>query len=443
MKKKYLLGLLPALLALSACNGLSQPEKEQKNILLEDTLAHDEIFDGKAFEERSLAPQKLLSTRSMSDPDPVEHPDNDPVIGVQSFVDGDYVSFRFVAAVSFTTGAEGNLGPTTASWRRTVSKVTTTNTETGAYTLTYPKDTADFAVTKAYLSLSASGGSYSIGQFNEAHGNSSYTHFVVYTLRNVPIVANEDYYVCAYLTLSDGVSLVTKAIAVNSRQSLKATHDRYLGAFFLTGSFTDTPVMATSSRSTMDSDARATFEGIRMSKNQRFVLNEFYDTKLYVKGSSTQLTGNGTGTYFELSNGQLNSKLDGLFTYTLTYWNSEAIETSCTSVKRKLYVRMEIDGWWDKDALLFVYAYGTGGDHWFKVGNEISNKYYQTLDEIDYKDYQSLIIARINPSYPNGSWDGNWGQTDGYSIPLDNKNCAFVYGELTQHTACSINVANL
>ena len=56
MKKQLLLGFLPALLVLSACNGGGQV-KEKYDDLLEDTLAHEEIFDQ---QEQGLAPRRLL-----------------------------------------------------------------------------------------------------------------------------------------------------------------------------------------------------------------------------------------------------------------------------------------------------------------------------------------------------------------------------------------------
>ena len=440
MKKKFLLAIIPALLAMSSCTYMQSATAIKGNELLEDTLAHEELFDNVEFEARSLLPKRIVD-------DPVEHPDNDPVIGVQSFVNGDYVSFRFVAAVAFSNS---NLGPTNASWTRTVSKVTTTNTTTGAYTLTYPKDTDDYEVTKAYLSLSAAGEPYTIEQFNEAHGGTEYTHFVVYTLRNVPIAENEEYYVCAYLNLSDGVSLTTKAVAVNSRRTLKVTHDRYLGAFFLTGSFTDVPVKATTSRASGDADVRATFNGIRLSKDQRFVINEFYNTKLYVKGSSTQTSGSGSGTYFEVSDNQLKAKLDGTFTYNFSYKNSEALETSCTRVVRPIYLYITTTDWFTSNALTKLYAFGyTGPDSskveaWLELESvTISGKtYLKTVLDVDTDVYKTVIVVRIDPDFNNHSsddpWDYKWSQTSNLDLHYNDEDCAYVYGNIWSSVDSSI-----
>ena len=42
MKKRLFLGLLPAILVLGACSGVGI--KEEKNLYVEDTLTHEEIF---------------------------------------------------------------------------------------------------------------------------------------------------------------------------------------------------------------------------------------------------------------------------------------------------------------------------------------------------------------------------------------------------------------
>ena len=108
MNKKALLVVLPALLVLSACQ--IGPKSKDNNIFLEDTLAHEELFGGVDFCGVNTNIRKV---------DPVEHPDNDPTIGIQSQQEeGNKVSFRFVAAVSI---APENLESTVANWTRTVS----------------------------------------------------------------------------------------------------------------------------------------------------------------------------------------------------------------------------------------------------------------------------------------------------------------------------------
>ena len=184
MKKKILLAVLPALLVLSACQ--AGPKAKDNNLFLEDTLAHDEIFGNVALEARSLQPRRLGE-------DPVEHPDADNfAIGVQSQVENTgYISFRFVAAVRF---ASSELDPTQAVWSR---KVSYTNGNAKKVFGTFPSTTA-------YTKISNGGSAYTIDDYNSAHeltGDNQFTHFVVYTLRNVPVDSN-DYYVSTYLTLS-------------------------------------------------------------------------------------------------------------------------------------------------------------------------------------------------------------------------------------------------
>ena len=49
MKKKLFLGLIPAILALSACAGAAPEDKaDEANVFLEDTLLHEELFEQSA-----------------------------------------------------------------------------------------------------------------------------------------------------------------------------------------------------------------------------------------------------------------------------------------------------------------------------------------------------------------------------------------------------------
>ena len=95
MKKRFLLGILPALLALSSCTFMESATVVKGNEFLEDTLAHDELFAG----QRALQPKRAIGD--------IENPDtdSDPAIGIQSIVQDGKVSFRFVAAVAFDTCA--------------------------------------------------------------------------------------------------------------------------------------------------------------------------------------------------------------------------------------------------------------------------------------------------------------------------------------------------
>ena len=386
MKKRFLLAVLPALLVLSACQ--AGPKNKDNNIFLEDTLAHDEIFGAEKLEDRALMPRRLGD-------DPVVHPDNDPSIGVQSKIEDGKVSFRFVAAVTFS---ESNITPTNAVWTRTVSS------PDGQ---TFPKDTGSFGCTTAYTKLSNGGSPYLIDDFNNAQNpKTSFTHFVVYTLRNIPLDSYSDYYVCAYLTLSGegGLNQRTKAVAISVDQSKKYTHDPFLGVSFVTGTFGGNPgvVNATSIRTSEDDDNKAEFKNLSLSENDTFVINEFYNTKLYVKGASK--FGGNSSYYFANNNGSIKANFAGK--YNLFLNKSDEIHTTASDVVRPLYVSLKNVSWWTGDsAWTAIYAFNnsTNVHHWYKTS--ASGNYLVSSAAINPTIYDQIIVVRMKSESSNKQED--------------------------------------
>ena len=397
-------------MALSACNGRGLNEGENKNIFLEDTLAHDEIFNIRESGNRELMPRRA---------DPVVHPDSDASIGVQSFEEGGNVHFRFVAAVTFT---EENIAPTVAEWRRTVSSPDGTS---------YPKDTDDIPCTTAYKKISNGGSAYSIDDFNEDNGT-SYTHFVVYTLRNIPLATYGSYYVSAYLHLSGtgGVNQITKAIAIRVDQEEKYTYVNDVGKYFLTGSFTSTPIMPTAVRPGGENTNIAEFDtGYDLDVNDTAVINEFYDTKLFVHGYS-QRTGSETPYYFSNNNDQLKAKYKGNYKFFLT--GSNGVASWGQNVVKPLYVYTKDFSWWGAEGRftgIWAFNNTTSVSDWFEV--EESGNYLVTKVNIDPTIYAGIDVVEMKSSatYADKStwWSNKNNQTSDTGIPHNNLNdCAYI-----------------
>ena len=178
MKKAFLL-ILPALLALSAC---SAGPKKADDVLLEDTLAHEELF-GEVGESLDLRVRRLENeseepTRSLSA----------PAIGVQYLHENNKYAIRYVAAISDLS--------VTAVWTRNICQSNGTRLKT---------ENSQIPVTTAYTALSAAGG--------VAVPESGY--YVVYTVRNIP-ESDVNSYLFAYLTLTQGENSV-KSLARVSR----------------------------------------------------------------------------------------------------------------------------------------------------------------------------------------------------------------------------------
>ena len=353
MKSKNLLFLLPALLVLSSCQAVPQANNLKEDILIEDTLAHDEIF-GNDFIGRKIAPNKLGD-------DPVSHPDSDAAIGVQTKVDDkgtvstadDLISFRFVAPVKFE---EGQLAPTTAVWTRTVSKPDGSE---------YPMDTATYECTEAYTQLEEGAGVYTIAQFNEAQEpDTDYTHFVVYTLRNIPLETYGDYFVSAYLTLSGegGVNQVSKAVVSTvNPATYQAAYVAADGHYYLDGTFNGTPgiIPATSVRADGN---KANFNNLDLVAGDTFVIKEFYNSKLYVHSFAEMATYDGNdkiASCFEADgSGNVKVKESKGGSYDL-YFNSSnrlyTAENAPYGVHNGYYIKGSMNSW-AQDAAYEMYS---------------------------------------------------------------------------------------
>lgn len=395
MKKKYLIAILPALLVLSSCQAAPKAEVLKEDIFIEDTEAHDEIF-GNDLGGRKIAPYKIN--------DPVTNPDSDVSIGVQTLVDqkgtpadssDDTVSIRFVAPVTF---GEGQLAPTNAVWTRTVSKPDGSE---------YPKDTGNIPCSKAYTQLeNGDHSAYTIAQFNEDH-STAYTHFVVYTLRGIPLEEYSNYYVCAYLSLSGtgGVELTTKAVAISVDQT-KALAFNSANGYFAMSVNGGEPVEATS----YGGGNLATFSNVELNSDDVVRISGFKNTKFYVYGND-KLRGEVSAYNLENSSDVFSAKYKG--TYTFFVNSDNEVWTSVRNVVRPLYIRLDYvsdNFWFNADAVTRLYAFKKNGNElvrekWFDVSEDVEHKYYVTTEDVDPTLYDYVIVARLNPSNSSDWWN--------------------------------------
>ena len=413
MKNKYFLGVIPALLVLSACNGGAQKEQANyKNDFLEDTLAHEEIFGSV---EEGLAPRRLsgpnFSTLSFEDPvlDPELNPDvtnEHPTIGVQTFYNEaeNKVSFRFVAAVHFDDADAREA--TNAVWTRSVSKA-----DCSAYPLDADVTPAPECTT-AYKKLSNDGGAYTIEKYNSDHGGTGYTHFVVYTLRNIDLskYAGSDYYVSAYLSLSGAVGDVSsKAIAIRFDRNKKYSYAHDVGTGFIEGTFSGTPTVIEKTAVENDSNA-ASFKNRTIAKGDTFIIKAFDGTKLKIRNASNFTgDGNNSGYYFSAEDGKMKATYTGSFDLYLN--SSHQIYTTALSLTRKIYVSLA-DGsvnWWEGTGIFTaLYAYVDGGAaHWYEL-ESLGDHLYVTKQEINTATYNRAIVGRIDTSVENDDSTGWW-----------------------------------
>ncbi|MBE6136271.1 MAG: starch-binding protein [Erysipelotrichaceae bacterium] len=197
--KKLLLTLVPALMLLGSCAG-AQPQVEN-GLFHEDTLAHEEIFgniqDGlKKVRKNAINPG---------------YP-GVPTIGVQTKEADGKISLRFIAAVKLT-----DLTSTSASWTRRMYD------EDGDVFVVNGQEKAVIECTKAYTSVYNNNVEYDMSAFDEEQGlaeASGYTHFLAYTILNIPKTTYKDYFLNAYLTLNGVKTDMLATLVDQSKQFL-------------------------------------------------------------------------------------------------------------------------------------------------------------------------------------------------------------------------------
>lgn len=258
MNKKVLLLFVPTLLALSSCGQVKRSETYTqtnnatvKGRFIEDTELHEELFG----EMGELKVRKSFT--------PIDS--SIPAIGIQTKVDNngtveeedDLVSLRFVAAIEIT----GDLQDATAVWTRAMF-----DTSGNAF-----KASANKASTSAYTSIATLGEPYTIQDYNNASGG-HYTHFVAYTMRDIPLVDYSDYYFTAYLTLNDGGETISRVAATTINQNTSFSFDKDDNGYFAIKKTNGGYETLTKDDFDDEGNYHAQFEGVSFEINDSFLV---------------------------------------------------------------------------------------------------------------------------------------------------------------------------
>ena len=326
MKKKILLFALPFLMALSSCSGVYVAPKER--IMIEDTLAHDEIFGESSPLELRVPKKELGGNPSMLDRAL-------PAIGVQYQENGDNISIRFVAAIDI---GDGDINDFKAVWKRTFYW---SDNSVG-------KSEDDFESNKAYVSLNNKESVYSISDFNGLSG--TYDYFVVYTMRNIP---KETYKWCrlnAYLELNDGAAY-SKVLSTTVDGAFSFVFEHDSENYFLTGTIDGIQQDVAQHDPTLGDGNTASFIA-DIAEGDSFLLVHKTNSEFRVFGGSDLGTEGDTPTYFEQGDGKIKAKsgVNGNFAF---YLNSDKLWSSTPLVAgpKGYYVRGDAAQGWDNFTL--------------------------------------------------------------------------------------------
>lgn len=441
MKKKLFFGLLPALLVLTSCQAAPKVDKEVKpqpipeeQQFLEDTDAHDEIF-GNSVLAGHLGTRKLPSVPEVA-------PDSSiPTLGVQ-YNDSTpgYVSIRFVAAIKIadydgdSDVDEEDLAEVNVYWERVIFKNDGTTYKV--------RNDLPINSTKVYTSLAAAKDVeddgvpdtvYTIENFN-TEKSMDYTHFAVYTIRNIPTSCS-DYYIQVNVTTEDPVNsqVISPLLTTSVDRKTQFVVDGFDIGYNLVKK-TSTGFQTVNPAAEPGEGNLAKFENVSLNANESIAVIYCYVDFVDLGGGamrpdfSTEIfkvfnyddKGENGSYFFATEEGM--AKVNFKATYTFQFTTGEKINVSATNIVRKLYVSLADSSvsWWEGEGVftaLFAYVYGVGG-HWYTL-TKVSDHLYVTDEVVDPTVYNRVIIGRIDNSIKNTDsttwWDSGkvYNQTQG------------------------------
>lgn len=456
MKKNIFLGLLPALLVLASCQAAPkvEPKAELENII-EDTEAHDEIFG-----ESKLVGN--LGIRKAYDGD-VEVPEDTgvayPNLGIQTKkgngADGiadtadDTISIRFVAAIQVGDVnldgdiTDADLAATTVSWRRTIFK------NDGTVSIA----SADKASTKAYTSLAApddveddgiADNILTIEEFNAAKLGRSYTHFVVYTMLDLPLTYG-NYYTVVDVSVNGGGSEI---LATTIDQTTQFVFEPYVNAHPLNNHYFAIKKSA-SGFDVIDPAATpgdgnfARFEGASFDANDSFVIVHRVVGALGSNSDIFKVYG-----FDQLRRGAqflpkvadsnfIKASGTGSYNLYLTDFNQiYAVTPDSAKASGKYYFKPG-SSWTEASPRYALYVYNDSAktEDWFYL-EEVGSTGVYSCAAFSAITWPNCIFCRMDPGNLTNGWSQKWTQTKNLSTD-DEGNIFYVNNDAS--TAGNVN----
>lgn len=397
MKKRLFLGLFPALLVLASCQ--ATPKIEPKAVLdniVEDTEAHDEIFG------QSKDGFYQIGVKKLDIPLTPDQDDSIPAIGIQSKVDDndtpsnpmdDTVSIRFVAAVKLADSASASV-----VWTRTMY-----NNDGSVFT---GKEEKNYPSTKAYQTIAAANANESdpepdvltIEAFNAAPRNTAYTHFVVYTMTNIPLVAYGNCFLNAYVTVNDSVS--SKELAARIDRGIILSFDKDQTGFFLVD---DEKKVVQVDESIKGSNLAAFSTDLNC--DGYFSIVEKEDSFFKVHDPSVEDEDDSSYFVFRDSDiRRIGVAVGASYELFLSSTNELSVVASGTFV-RYVYLDITEVSWWGEDRKAALWSWGgTEPASWIELEEVDPYKLWMTEIPIDPREYNLFCVADVKKDR-TPSWD--------------------------------------
>ena len=423
MKKRILLALLPAAMALAACSGI-QSSPKQANLMLEDTVAHEEVF-GAADEIGDLRVTRM-------NPSKRDFPADFIKMGYQiKFDEGgegtadDKISIRFIAAIK-----DSNVK---AFWHRGFAQP---NGYEGANVGTELVPNWRFKLndavvnesTKIYSALNNGGGSSITANVGDYDG---YEGFIIYSLLNIPYETYKDSYLGAYVEVVDPADefstqkskflavKVEKEDADHSKNAF-AVPSTYLGKHFLQGTINGSVQSVLEDETIQGTNNYASYSDLDLLADDSF-------GSYYLSTEHFQLFGhsnffNESASYFEASSlvGYNKPYKAGNYTLFVSAGSGEPKqhENCVYAVPNDVDVTFTFtpsENWKDAGAVFYLYGFNDSGDPgWYKFTETGEAGVYSI--RVEHWSFTKLIYVRKNPSNDEGSWTGKWNQSGNIDV---------------------------
>ena len=406
MKKKLLLIALPALMVLSGCShaSIKPVEKEVLSdaVMLEDTVAHDDLFGGINLNIRKLGEPE--GDPAGDDPSWTKM----PKIGVQfSDVykgderDGegeptgnkvDYRAVRYVAAIADTVGM-------TATWTRGVS----TKEGSPVRALTGGKVSST-----RYSELNNGGDPKSAT--SEGTG---YEKYVVYTMYDIP-VAQADSYIVAYLTLSDGVheAVKSKAVASQIDGGHPFSFSSDTNGYFIHGTINNTAnitqaIDSALSEKDIEDENKAKKTGLTLKAGDSFALFQFTSSEFHYFSNSEAYDSyclvDDEAVGFE-NNSKV--RVAGKYTFFVNKDTEYGLSPE-QNINAEIYFK---PGVWSADsARIYIWRVDRSEAGSWLASSSVTDGIYKF--DLDIAQYPKFIFVRLN-SAGEIDWGIKWNQTD-------------------------------
>lgn len=392
MRRKYLLTIIPAFMILSACAGagVKQEMVQLEPEMVEDTLAHEELF-GQGSQALKLTPYR----------DPVVPSDpslKQPAVGVQYKADeGDTYAIRYVAAIAALD--------VEATWTRGICD------KNGNQQKANEGKLVEKEVTCAYSAVSADSGSGDAYTTPESV-DSDFHYFVVYTLRKVP-AEQLDSYLFAYLTLEKGGNSV-KSMARISRISggNTFTFDTDSGlSYFIQGTISGVANQVAAIDGEPSVDNWAQKEDLTLAANDQFGLFKYGGDHFQCFGYDQLRRG---AQFLPKVDNKNYIKASGAGVYKLYLTKSNEIHIVAPDSAKgsaKLYFKPGTS-WTDASPryALYVYNDSTSTNDWINLV-EVGSTGIYSCDAFSAVTWPNCIFCRMDPGNATNAWGQKWSQT--------------------------------